>query len=53
MKILSQLINMEVLYSAKVHEFIVKRFHRDETDLSAVKIMESLLESNDNLITVD
>jgi hypothetical protein len=41
-------------YSAKVHEFIIKRLHQDETDLNALKIMESLLESNnENLITVD
>jgi hypothetical protein len=53
MTTLSQLINMEVSYSAKVHEFFLKRFHRDETDQSALQMMESLLESNDNLITVD
>jgi uncharacterized protein (DUF2267 family) len=36
-------------------EFVehVKRLHRDETDQSALQMMESLLESNDNLITVD
>ncbi len=36
-------------------EFVehVKRFHQDETDQSALKIMESLLEGNENLITVD
>jgi hypothetical protein len=44
---------MEVSYSAKGHEFILKRFPQEETDQSALQMMESLLESNDNLITVD
>ncbi len=53
MKILLQSTKMEVSYSAEVHEFIIKRFHQGETDKSALQIVESLLESNDNLITVD
>ena len=37
-------------------EFVehVKRFHQGETDLSALQMMETLLEiNNENLITVD